>query len=360
MIEKQTMNSQTSLHKYSETQMLQHMVLEKCARLPRFFETKEQWHNYRKSLVEFLQATLPIWTPDGSLKADQTSISNLGNDLVVESVDVPLHGEFRVPVHVYRRRRRQKSSEARDKTNYREPPIIERRPAILVCPGYAQMKNDGDVIDMCMALARAGFIAVSVEYGGTGERADRPEVTTDINNVTALADLCGVTNVGLRVYTNRAVLTYIAAREGVDESRIGITGLCQGSIISWYTAAVDERCAAVALLCGATTYEAIALEYVNRQGGWSGTSPYVYNILAKGDIQHIIGCIAPRPLFVQNNLIDKHWPLSGFESVKRFVTHIYDLLDNGDRVRFNLEHGPHAFAEPFLSNIVSWFADIFL
>ena len=154
------------------------------------------------------------------------------------------------------------------------------------------------------------------------------------------------------------MVRYLLTRDDVDAERVGITGLCQGSIVTWYTAAVCETLAAVAPLCGVTTHEAIILEYCNRQGGWSGISPYVWDLAAVADIQHVVACTAPRPLFVQNNLIDIHWPLSGFEQVKAMAEHVYGLHDAADRCRFHLEHGPHAFAEPMKSNIVSWFQDV--
>jgi dienelactone hydrolase len=198
---------------------------------------------------------------------------------------------------------------------------------------------------------------MAMEYDATGERADRPDFETGINNVTSLGQLLGINNVGFRVMSNLAALRYLKSREDVDPNRIGITGLCQGAIVTWFTSALCEEFKAVAPLCGATTYEAIALEYANRQGGWSGTSPYVFKMLEFADFQHIAAVIAPRPLFVQNNLIDIHWPLSGYEKVKQMAAQVYALYGAEDKCRFSLENGPHAFAEPFLSNIADWFSE---
>ena len=329
----------SKIDRYSEVRLLQQWLLERCNALPESFKDLDEWERYRAELREFLGMTFPILDGSNNRSAVTLAYSDLGDDLLFESVDVPLSGEFDAPVHLYRLKS-----------------CPTPAPAVIVCPGYAQRKNDPDVIDMCMSLARCGFIAATVEYGGTGERADRPDVTTNINNASVLAHLIGYSNVGMRVFTTRRVLDFLVRHDGVDSERIGITGLCQGSIISWFSAAVDDRFRAVALLCGATTYEAIALEYVNRQGGWSGISPYVFNILAKGDVQHVIGCIAPRPLLVQNNLIDKHWPFSGFGKVRRFVESIYSLYNSPKYLRFRVEHAPHAFAEPFITNITGWFS----
>jgi hypothetical protein len=73
----------------------------------------------------------------------------------------------------------------------------------------------------------------------------------------------------------------------------------------------------------------------------------------------VVACAAPRPLFVQNNLIDIHWPLGGFGKVQRLVEQVYGLYGQGDQCRFRLEHGAHAFADPMKSNIVAWFSQVF-
>jgi dienelactone hydrolase len=330
-----------SVNRYSATAYLQSRIASSCAGLPRSFASLEEWLSFRVSLVSRLRALLPVWEVGDPGPDRVTAELDLGGALVLEAVDVALEGGFCAPVHVYRKRGARAAS-----------------PAVIVCPGYAQPKNEAELASFCMGLAEKGFVAVAVEYDGTGERADRPDPATDIDNVSALAALVGITNVGLRVMTNLAVLRHLEGRSDVDGTRVGITGLCQGAIVTWYTAAVCDRLAAVAPLCGATTYEAIALEYANRQGGWSGISPYVFGLLGTADVQHVLACVAPRPLFVQNNIVDRHWPFSGFETVKRLVGHVYDLHDAGPKAVFRVEHGPHAFAEPFRSALTDWFARV--
>jgi dienelactone hydrolase len=325
--------------RYSALRYLQAKLASRCAELPAEFGSLGEWQAFRTRLVAGLRERLPVWELGRALPSPTTARVDLGHELLLEAVDVPFEAEFFVPVHVYR------ASEA-----------AGRLPAVLVCPGYGQRKNAQDIIDVCMALARAGMVALAMEYDGTGERADRPDFETDINNVSAVGQLLGLTNVGLRVMTNLAALRYLKTRDDVDATRLGITGLCQGAIVTWFTAAVCDDFAAVAPLCGATTYEAVALEYCNRQGGWSGISPYVFDLLSLGDVQHVLAAAAPRPLLVQNNLIDIHWPLSGFEKVKRLAEQVYRLYGAEANCTFRLEHGPHAYAGPFLANVVDWFA----
>lgn len=328
--------------RYSALRYLQKKVTARCGQLPERFDTLNAWKKYRGSLVSHLRHALPIWDLDHQQPSQVTAETRLGKNLLLEAVDVYFDGGFFIPVHVYRSTKGPAAG----------------RPAAIVCPGYAQNKNAADVVNMCMGLAEAGLVALATEYDATGERADRPDAETGINNVTAVGQLIGITNVGLRVMSNLAALRYLKTRSDVDARRIGITGLCQGSIATWFTMAVCEEFAAAAPLCGATTYEAIALEYCNRQGGWTGVSPYVFDLLKFADVQHVVAAAAPRPLLVQNNLIDIHWPLAGFQKVKTFAEHIYQLYRARPRCRFHLEHGPHAFAEPFISNLTSWFKQV--
>lgn len=324
--------------RYSTLRYLQKKLTAQCSLLPAHFSTLQQWESYKAELIRALRVKLPIW--DVAIKGPSHTVTTtlLGDNLVLEMIDVFFEDDFFIPVHLYRQR-----------------DMKRQQPAVIVCPGYTQAKNASDIIDVCMALAKAGMMALAMEYD-TGECANRPDPHTDVNNITAVGQMLGITNVGLRVMSNLAALRYLKERTDVDPGHIGITGLCQGAIVTWFTAAVSQAFAAVAPLCGATTYEAIGLEYCNRQGGWSGISPYVFDLLKVGDVPHVLACVAPRPLWVQNNLIDLHWPLSGFEKVKQFCAQIYQLYNAEDRCRFSLEHAPHAYADPFMSKIVAWFS----
>lgn len=331
-----------SFHKYSALSYLQELVAEQCAKLPQDFCSLESWLEYKSHTLRNLQSLISFWN-SGSVSglSHIVSTASLGDDLLLESVDVHFDRGYYIPVHIYTNR-----SQTCD------------RPAILVCPGYAQPKNSPDIIEICTKLAEHGFIAAAMEYDGTGERSERPDVQTSINNIAASGYLIGISNVGLRVASNLAVLKYLKGRKDVDSNRIGITGLCQGAIVTWFTAAICDEFSVVAPLCGATTYEAIVLEYMNRQGGWSGISPYVYNMLEFADFQHLAACVAPRPLLVQNNIIDIHWPLSGFQKVKAMAENVYSLYGKSELCEFRVENAPHAYSEPYNTNIVHWFATV--
>ncbi|OGV70526.1 MAG: hypothetical protein A3K19_24705 [Lentisphaerae bacterium RIFOXYB12_FULL_65_16] len=325
--------------RYSALRHLQEKVAARCAALPWTFESLQAWNAYRERLVCGLRTILPVWDLTDARPSPVVAELALGADLTLEAVDVHFEAGFCIPVHLYRPRAK-----------------AGPRAAVLVCPGYSSPKNAPEIADLCIALARAGMIAVTLDYDGTGERAERPDSATAINNVCAAAALLGMNNVGLRVMNNLAVLKYLKTRADVDAARIGITGHCQGSIVTWFTAAVCAEFAAVAPVQGVTSYEAIILEYCNRQGGWSGISPYVYGMLEYGDIPHVLACTAPRPLWVRNNIVDPHWPYSGLARAKALCEQIYALHGAGDRCTFHLGHEPHQYAPAVINDLVPWFA----
>lgn len=322
---------------YSLLSRLQREVHAACDALPQKFASLPEWKSYRDSIVQTLHIQLPV-LPMPDVHETHVLARVEETDETIEILDIPMDGGVFASAILHM------------------PAHIDRPcPAVLVCPGYGQRKQDPELTDICRTLVRRGIIAICADYTGTGNAANRPDHGTDINNHAAAAMLLGKSDLGLRVEINRALLAFLQLRPEVDNARIGITGLCQGSIVSWYTIATTEGFAAAALLCGLTTYEAIACEYMNREGGWSGTSPYLHGLLRYADAQHLVSCFAPRPLLVINNIVDRHWPLSGFGKARALVEHVYGLYD-APAPTFRLLPCAHAFAEPQNSVIADFMA----
>ncbi len=325
---------------YSSAEYMRRRVAEICCRLPQNFDTLTQWQQYKSRLITQLPKMLPLIKTE-RLQPDTVVASITIDGGCLQEVEICVDDGYFIRVHLYL-------------------PTCNggKLPAVIVCPGYMQEKRAVDIARMSIALMNKGIAAMAMEYTGTGFCGERPDSVTDIDNVAALCALAGSNDVGLRVSHNMAALRYLKTLRNIDPKRIGITGLCQGSIALWYTAALCEDLAAIAPLCGTTTYEAIAAEYTRTQGGWSGISPYVYNLLSLCDVQHLYGCFAPRPLFVQNNIIDRHWPYSGFGKVQSFTEQIYGLYNAAENCRFSVSHEEHAYTPFFADSIAEWFTGV--
>lgn len=312
---------------YSLLNCLQSEVREACARLPQSFSSLDTYTSYRSELQEALKMLLTVkFIPNMLHGVEILQKVQIEPDIEVTLLAIPQRSAY-VSALLY-----QKASETSS-------------PAVIVCPGYGQRKQDQDVTQMGLAIARRGIAAIIPDYTGTGYASNRPDVHTDINNHAAAASLLGESDLGLRVETNRVLLSYLRGNPSIDSARIGITGLCQGAIVTWYTIALESDISACALLCGMSTYEAVVTEYMSHEGGWTGTSPYLHGVLGYGDAQHIVSCFAPKPLLVINNMVDRHWPLSGYQKSRTFLEHVYALYGSS-AAEFMLLPCSHSFDEP--------------
>ncbi|MBN1623841.1 MAG: hypothetical protein JW903_05695 [Clostridia bacterium] len=321
-----------SLHRY-----LQKQVEGKCDKLPLCFNDINEWLGYRNKLSQWLVENLPIVRNSYSGRGETTGVFVITDKVELMTADVMVDEGLAVPISIYR------------------PRADGIYPAVLVCPGFATPANTAYYVSFAMGLAEKGIIAAVIEYGGTGLCADRPDCETNINNIASAAHLLGMNEAGFRVLYNLSVYEFLKNDPKIHSDRIGITGLCQGAITAMYTIAVEDGFVAFSPLCGVSTYEAEVTDYAGRQGGWTGISPFVFDVLQYGDFMHFIASFAPKPLFVLNNLTDIHWPLQGFEKTRKFVSHIYELAGASRNCSFRLSNSPHSYEGENASAIIEFF-----
>jgi hypothetical protein len=106
-------------------------------------------------------------------------------------------------------------------------------PAVLFWNGH--FSKDGKLQDdsqmFCITMAHLGFVVLSVDSMGAGERiADK-----GIHHPEAL--LVGMSEAGIDEYEARCALEYLESRTEVDAKRIGMTGVDDGGFNTWITAA---------------------------------------------------------------------------------------------------------------------------
>ncbi len=325
------------MNKYSLHSYLQSKVLKQCGSLPLHFNGKSEWLDYKRGLREWLEENLPVIRNSRTGQGVSTGIFEISGCVSLETVDVRVDENLLVPVSIYR------------------PAALPTSPAVMICPGFATPANTDFYVSFAISLAEAGITAIVMEYGGTGLCADRPDCETNVNNIASAAHLLGMNEAGFRVSYNISVFEFLRKDPGIIADRIGITGLCQGAITAMYTTAVEDGFASFAPLCGVSTYEAEVADYAGRQGGWTGISPFVFNVLKHGDFMHLLAAFAPKPMLAQNNITDIHWPLEGFDKTHKFVKHIYDLYGAGDNCCFRLSHSPHSYEGGNATGLVGFF-----
>lgn len=216
-------------------------------------------------------------------------------------------------------------------------------------------------------MAQRGFLAVAIDGRYRGERQNGKSLGA------AMADSLK-TGKGKpwlidTVYDITRLLDYVQTRPDADATRIGMTGISEGGIITWMTAAVDDRIDVAAPLIGVTCFadslpaaddplaqdrlsllkelrpalKEFAAEIgepeVNSKVIRAAWERLVPGGLDRFDGPSLIPCIAPRPLLVMNHEKDELFAIRGAEKVAAVTRTRYKELMAEDRFEFKVQPG---------------------
>jgi cephalosporin-C deacetylase-like acetyl esterase len=164
----------------------------------------------------------------------------------------------------------------------------------------------------------------------------------------------GYTPAGVEVWNAMRAIDWLTTRAEVDVTRVGVTGISGGGVMSWYLAALDERVSVAAPSCSTYTIGTqIARGLVSGQCDCT----YYPNVFAL-DFPAIAALLAPRPLLITSGQRDRLFPPDGYHEVFRQVKKIYELYDavkNGPvRIREVDEYVGHTDSPLFLSEARQW------
>lgn len=319
--------------RYSMTAYLQERTTELAARLPGTFGSKSEWERYKAEFLPRLRSLLGF--PEHAPMVSDVVDLRATNEAVRERVDYHFDGEHYVTCFVVRPIKTER----------------ERLPAVILNPGWPSHKWEPLYNHIAERWASEGFLTLIPDHAPFGEASDGPN---SMINVMGTGMAIGMPYEGLRAYELIRAVDYLVTRPDVDPDRIGIIGMCQGSIDLWWAVTCDERFKVIGPTVGTTTHEAWAREYVNFSN-LADASPYLPGILTICDTQHLYASWAPRPTLVQNNMNDNWWPLSGFDQVCDLAQHVYELYGCGERFEAHLDNQTHDITPLFESRLLNFF-----
>lgn len=220
---------------------------------------------------------------------------------------------------------------------------------------------------MLNGLAQRGFVAVAIDGRYRGERQ---------NGKTLGAAMAESLKTGKghpwlidTVYDVTRTIDYVQQRPDVDPERIGMTGISEGGIITWMTAALDDRIKVAAPVIGVTSFaeslpaaddplardrlsllkelrpalKDFAMEIgepeVNSKVIRAAWQRLVPGGLDRFDGPSLIPTIAPRPLLVMNHEKDELFSIAGAEKVAEITRSRYKELMAEDRFEFKVQPG---------------------
>ena len=127
-------------------------------------------------------------------------------------------------------------------------------------------------------------------------------------------------------------------------------GVSQGGTHTWMLAALDERIAAAAPVCGVCTYRGLMEDFRDAAYDRADLSfldshsiyYYIPGVLRFAEQGDLLGLIAPRPLAILGATHDNCFPERGVRRVYRDLRHLYGLYGARRNLSMHLFDGPHS------------------
>ncbi len=199
-------------------------------------------------------------------------------------------------------------------------------------------------------LVQKGFVVLTVDVAGAGERGNKERVWQYHGALLGGSlILSGDTLLGWQVRDNRRAVDLLTSLPYVDAERIGVTGASGGGNQAMWVAAMDDRLKAVVLVVSAGAFEA----FVGRRNCICETLP---GGLLLSEQWGVLGLIAPRPLLILHSMHDQPAfgvaPLSDTAEKTVGIYHLFEARDRFDHRFYDL---PHGYWPPMLEAASGWF-----
>lgn len=210
---------------------------------------------------------------------------------------------------------------------------------------------DGPLIGWGRELARRGFTTLAISIKGTeGRRRSIEEWATECK----LLSPYGRSQMGILVEETLRAARILCATNGVDKSRIGLTGMSLGGNATWYSMACAPWIAAGVTICGGLG----SLASVIHQSDNERHSAYYYipNFLCHFDHPRVVAtCMPPRPFMMISPTRDEDMPRQGVDALIPVVQKAYAATGHDDRFKVYQPEGNHRFLVEYFEQMVAWF-----
>lgn len=213
----------------------------------------------------------------------------------------------------------------------------------------------GTVQPRLIGLARLGFVALSLDGIGWGERR---RVRADCGHWKLSPLLGGGCIMGMQVWDNIRALDFLLSRPEVDAERVGITGCSGGGTQSLLTAAVDERFRAVVPVCFGTELRHWFLRELGISAG-ACLCHWIPGLARIAELADLCALLAPRPTLLLCASRDGN-ATEGVERAFPEIRRAFELLDAPDRLQMAVVPGEHGYFKPLRERMYAFFLRVLL
>ncbi len=231
---------------------------------------------------------------------------------------------------------------------YPEPLPMARLPAVLYCCGHSPCGSFACSKQGIM-WARRGYICFVFD---TIQQSDNPGTHLGFGNKArydwismGYGGICG------ELWNSIRALDVLLSLPEVDVARVGATGISGGGSLSFRTALVDPRIAAVASCSGVTTaYYSLR----NRNFLRHCDCMFVQNVHGR-DTAEYAALMAPRPLLFCYGNDDAMYSEPEYFGMRDKIAPVYGWHGCPEKFKVHQYIGPHGYTEDSINQVNRWF-----
>lgn len=210
---------------------------------------------------------------------------------------------------------------------------------------------------MCILLAKHGIAALSYDPIGQGERGQilddegkqRFKATSEHSLVGKACIPLGRNTATFRIWDGMRSIDYLAGREEVDATKIGVTGCSGGGTLTSYLMALDPRVVCAAPSCYLTSFRRL-IDTIGPQDAEQN----IQGQLAIGmDHADYVMMRAPKPTLIlasTRDFFDIEGTWNSFRQAKR----LYTRLGFAERVNLVETDAKHGYPKPQREAMARW------
>jgi dienelactone hydrolase len=255
------------------------------------------------------------------------------------------------------------------------------RPVVIALHGTGGNKDNGQITELVLKAARAGFIGVAIDGRFHGERIAGGTGAAEYNVAMTNAFKTGEGHPFFydTTWDVMRLIDYLVTRKDVDATRIGLTGISKGGIETYLTAAADPRVAAAVPYIGVQSFKwalengqwrarvatiQSGVDAAAKEAGRPVDVAFVREFYARVvpgidgqfDGPAMLPLVAPRPLLVVNADSDANTPLAGVRLSVNGAKPAYAAANAADKLMLVIqEDTPHRVNPESIDAGIAWF-----
>ena len=223
-------------------------------------------------------------------------------------------------------------------------------PAVLRPIGHWGPKSAPVPLAVSIGLARQGYLVLTYDPFGQGERAISGNGHAEHLNLT----LTGRSNMTLMVWDSVRAVDYLLSRDDVDPLAIGLTGASGGGLNTLYTSVVDPRISLSVPVVYVTQWEQFL-----ETGHYHDPCSHVPGMAEIADMGELAALFAPKPQMFFNGTLDTSFTTVGAELAALQAGHVYELMGASDHFALAIFEELHDYSQSMRETFYG-FADLHL